>query len=114
MQKAIGRKASNQIEQIAPPLGKRAAEGQLYSICIVGNVEQRRTEAEISNGEGVVLAVVYETSDGWHTDIVVEHFGEAASDLQTALDHAKENLSHYVNRRGKNAPENATQAVYSL
>ena len=60
------------------------------------------------------MAVVYEASDGWHTDIVVEHLGQAASDLQTALDHAKENLSHYVNRRGENAPENATQGAYSL
>jgi hypothetical protein len=86
----------------------------LYSITIVGNVEQSRTEAEISNGEGVVLAVVYEGSDGWHTDIVAEHPGQAASDLQTVVDQAKESLSHYVNRRGENAPENATRGAYSL
>jgi len=44
----------------------------VYSVSIIGNVEQCRAEAEISDGEGAVLAVVYETSDGCHTHILVE------------------------------------------
>jgi hypothetical protein len=36
----------------------------VYSVTIIGNVKQRRTEAELSGSDGAVLAVVYETSDG--------------------------------------------------
>jgi predicted phosphoribosyltransferase len=86
----------------------------VYSVSIIGNVEQCRAEAEISDGEGAVLAVVYETSDGWHTHILVEQLNQAATDFQTAVENAKESLSHYVNRRGENPPENATWGVFSL
>ena len=86
----------------------------MYSITIVGNVEQCRTEAEISDSERAVLAVVYETSDGWHTDILVEQLNQADSYFQTAVDDAKENLSHYINRRGENAPENISRGAHSL
>jgi hypothetical protein len=86
----------------------------VYSVTIVGNVEQCRTEAEISDGEGVTVAVVYEASDGWHTDILEEHRNQATSDFKTIIDNAKESLSHYVNRRGENAPENASWGAFSL
>jgi len=86
----------------------------VYSVTIIGNVEQCRTEAELSDNEGAVLAVVYETSDGWHTDILVEQLNQTATDFQTAVENAKESLSHYVNRRGENAPENATRGAFSL
>ena len=51
----------------------------MYSVTIIGNVEQCRTEAEISDGEGAVLAVVYETSDGWRTDTLVKHLNQATA-----------------------------------
>ena len=86
----------------------------MYSVTIIGNVEQRRTEAEILDSEGAVTAVVYETSDGWHTDILVKQLNRAATDFQTAVQNAKESLSHYVNRRGENPPENATWGAFSL
>ena len=86
----------------------------MYSVTILGNVEQCRTEAEISDGDGAVLAVVYETSDGWRTDILVKHLNQATDDFQTAVENAKETLSHYVNRRGENPPENATRGAFSL
>ena len=86
----------------------------MYSVTIIGNVEHCRTEAELSDGEGAVLAVVYETSDGWQTDIFVEPLNQAATDFQSAVENAKESLSHYVNRRGENAPENATMGAFSL
>jgi hypothetical protein len=85
----------------------------VYSVAILGNVEQCRTEAEISDGDGAVLAVVYETSDGWRTDILVKHLNQATDDFQTAIENAKETLSHYVNRRGENPPENATRGAFS-
>jgi hypothetical protein len=86
----------------------------MYSVTIVGNVEQCRTEAEISDEEGVIVAVVYEAADGWHTDVLVEQKKQATSHFKTIIDSAKENLSHYVNRRGENAPENVTRGAFSL
>jgi uncharacterized protein (DUF433 family) len=86
----------------------------VYSVTIIGNVEQCRTEAEIRDSQGAVTAIVYETSDGWHTDVLVEHLNQVATDLQTAVENAKESLSHYVNRRGENPPENATRGAFSL
>ena len=86
----------------------------MYSVTIIGNVERCRTEAEISDSEGAVVAVVFESSEGWHTEIFVEQLNLAATDFQTAVKSAKESLSHYVNRRGENPPENATQGAFSL
>lgn len=86
----------------------------MYSVTIVGNVERRRTEAEISDGEGVVVAVVYEASDGWHRELIGEHRNQATSDLKTIVDDAKESLSHYVNRLGENAPKNVSVGAFSL
>ena len=86
----------------------------MYSVTIIGNVEQRRTEAEITDSQGAVLAVVYETLDGWHTDILVEQLNQSATDFQTAVENAKESLTHYVNRRGENPPENASWGAFSL
>ena len=85
----------------------------MYSVTIIGNVEHCRTEAEISDGKGTLLSVVYETSNGWHTDLLVEQVNRTL-DFQTAVEHAKEKLSHYVNRRGENPPEAATRGAISL
>jgi hypothetical protein len=86
----------------------------MYSVTIIGNVEKCRTEAELSDGEGAVLAVVYEIADGWHTEILAEKLNQAATEFQTAVENAKESLSHYVNRRGENPPETATRGAFSL
>jgi hypothetical protein len=86
----------------------------VYSVTIIGNVEQCRTEVEIRDSQGAVTAIVYETSDGWHTDVLVEQLNQAATDFQTAVENAKESVSHYLNRRGENPPENATRGACSL
>jgi predicted phosphoribosyltransferase len=86
----------------------------MYFVNIIGNVEKCRTEAEISASEETPLAVVYETSAGWHTDMLVEQLNQAANDFQTAIENAKERLSHYVNRRGEDPPENASWGALSL
>ena len=86
----------------------------MYSVTILGNVEQCRTEAEISDSEGTLLAVVYQTSDGWHTGVFVEELHQTATDFQAAVENAKQSLSHYVNRRGENPPDNATRGAFSL
>jgi hypothetical protein len=86
----------------------------MYFVNIIGNVEKCRTEAEIADSEGLVLAVVYEASDGWHTDVLDDHLDQADTDFKNTVDLAIERLSHYVNRRGENAPENATRGAFSL
>jgi hypothetical protein len=86
----------------------------MYSLTIVGNVEQRRTEAEISDKEGLVVAVVYETSDGWHVEVLREQTDQNATNFRTVVDSAKERLSHYINRKGENAPTSVTSGSFSL
>jgi hypothetical protein len=86
-----------------------------YSVTILGNVEECRTEAEISrDGDKSPVAVVYEASDGWHKDVLNNHVDQADRDFKNAVDIATERLSHYVNRRGENAPDNATKGAFSL
>lgn len=84
-----------------------------YSITILGNVEECRTEAEVSR-DGRVVAIVYESSDGWHTEIVGEELTPPESDLEEAVDGARRTLSHYVNRLGNDPPQNATRGAFAL
>jgi hypothetical protein len=86
----------------------------MYFVNIIGNAEKCRTDAEIADSEGLVLAVVYEASDGWHTDVLNDNLNQADTDFKNTVDLAIERLSHYVNRRGENAPENATRGAFSL
>jgi hypothetical protein len=86
----------------------------MYSLTIVGNVEERRTEAEISGKDGVVIAVVFENSDGWHKEIFQERINQNNPDFEIIVDSAKEKLSHYVNRKGEDAPAHMTIASFSL
>ena len=84
-----------------------------YSVTILGNVEECRTEAEISR-DGRVVAVVYESSDGWHTEMVDSHLTQSESDLEQAVERACESLSHYVNRLRNDPPQNATRGAFAL
>ena len=86
----------------------------MYSVTIIGTVEQCRTEAEITHSQGAVTAIVYETAVEWHTDVLVEPLNQVACDFQAAVEDARESLSHYVNRRGENPPENATRGAFAL
>jgi hypothetical protein len=84
----------------------------VYSVTIIGNAEKCKTEAEITDSQGAELAVVYETLDGWHTDIFVEQLNQSATDFQTTAENAKESLTHYLNRRAEKPPENASWAHF--
>jgi hypothetical protein len=84
-----------------------------YSVTILGNVEECRTEAEISR-DGRVVAIVYESSDGWHTEVVGAHLTQSECDLEQAVEGARETLSHYVNRLGNDPPQNATRGDFAL
>jgi hypothetical protein len=80
---------------------------------ICGNVDNRRTEAEIVR-DGELLALVYESVSGWN----VEYFGAAARDpnipgLAAEVAESRKALSQYVNRRGANAPAGLTRVGLS-
>jgi hypothetical protein len=61
-------------------------------------------EAEVSR-DGQIVAIVYEASDGWHTNIIDTHLSQPESDFDKAINTARKTLSQYVNRRGKNPPQ---------
>jgi hypothetical protein len=88
-------------------------------LAICGNVQSCRTEVEISaedNSELDPVAIVYETADGWVTELTDQNSGESLGEqqLQTATMEARERLSHYVNRRGENMPDGLTPASLSF
>ena len=89
---------------------------QDFQIRVFGNVADRRTESEvyIPRGSDELVAVIYETDQGW----VVEPFDNAphgdADVLRTAIESAKDTLGAYVNRKGKGAPAGLTVAGLSL
>jgi hypothetical protein len=86
----------------------------MYFVTIAGNLKQCRTEAEISDESGSTLAIVFEDSAGWHTNVLDRKLVHVPGDLNKAIGNAKEALIHYVNRRGENAPENMTSGAFSL
>jgi len=90
-----------------------------YSVSILGNVQTRRTEAEVErvcpDGSCRLAALVFEDEEGWQTQL----FEEPASDedreqLEAAVTGARKSLRDYVNRLGKNCPEGLTVAGLSL
>jgi hypothetical protein len=84
-----------------------------YSLTIAGNVEECRTEAEISC-DGKLAAIVYEASDGWYTQVIENQFAQPSSDFDAAVNNAQQTLSHYINRWGENAPQNMTWGAFTL
>jgi hypothetical protein len=76
----------------------------MFEIIIAGNVEACRTEAEITDESGNRVAIVYEDSDGWHTQVTNARVEQSPVSFSALIDNANEVLSHYVNRRGKNVP----------
>ena len=78
-------------------------------------VQTCRTEAEIylAGEKTRPWAIVFETAAGWQTEYLVE--AESASDAaEQALAAAREKLSHYVNRQGKNPPAGLSVAGLPL
>jgi hypothetical protein len=73
----------------------------MLEIIIAGNVDACRAEAEIADGSGNTVAIVYEDSNGWHTEVIDK---QSSHNFSALIENAKETLSHYVNRRGDNVP----------
>lgn len=84
-----------------------------YAVTVWGNVEKCRTEAEVSR-DGRIVAIVYEASDGWHTDTIDGKLAQPQSDFDEALNTACQILSQHANRCGTNPPQNATAGALSL
>jgi hypothetical protein len=83
----------------------------MFTISVVGNIDECRTDAEISNGSGDLVAILYEGLDGWH----VERLGGAGEEVPHAvIDEAESRLKLYVNRTGANSPLGLTRAGLSL
>jgi hypothetical protein len=73
---------------------------EMFEIIIADNPDACRTEAEIADESGNRIAIMYEDSDGWHTEIIDNQLEQSSSSFNTLIENAKEMLSHYVNRRG--------------
>jgi hypothetical protein len=86
----------------------------VFSTAILGNVDQGRTECEISDDTAAAVAVVYEGQDGWHVKTFRDFRAEELDEFNAIVAKAKENLSHYVNRTGSNPPEESTVGGLSL
>ncbi len=86
----------------------------MFSRTMLGNVDECRTECEISNEAAVTVAVVYEGPDGWHVNILRPLRDEELEAFNAAEEDAKQSLSHYVNRMGSGPPENITVGTLSL
>jgi hypothetical protein len=80
----------------------------MFEIIIAGNVEACRTEAEIADESGNRVAIVYEDSDGWHTEVIDDRVKQSSGSVSALIENAKEKLSLYVNRRGDNVPSELT------
>jgi hypothetical protein len=85
----------------------------VYSVTILGNLEECRTEAEVSR-DGHLAAVVYEKPDGWHTEIIASQLTQPQVEFDAAVNAARETLSHYINRLGTNPPQNMTRGAFAL
>lgn len=75
-----------------------------FEIVFFGNPITRRTEAEVSL-ERELVALAYESPSGWRTELR----GPAASSpeipgLAQAIEDARDQLSHFVNRVGRDVP----------
>jgi len=83
----------------------------MFTILVAGNIDDCRTEVEISNGSGDLVAILYEGLDGWH----VERPGGTGVEVpHGVIDEAEARLKQYANRTGPNCPPGLTRAGLSL
>jgi len=86
----------------------------MFSRIIIGNVDHCRTECEISDEAAVTVAVVHEDREGWHVNVLRPPMDKELETFNAAVEAAKQSLSHYVNRMGRNPPEHTTVGALSL
>ena len=86
----------------------------MFDRTILGNVDACRTECEISDSTANTIAVVYESHDGWHVNVLRTVRTEELTDFNATVEAAKQSLSQYVNRIGSNPPNEITSGGLSL
>ena len=86
----------------------------MFFITVLGNVDECRTDCEISDETAATVAVVYEAHDDWHVNVLKGVRAEELDDFNASVAAAKQGLSHYVNRMGSNPPEGLTVGSLSL
>jgi hypothetical protein len=72
----------------------------MFFITMCGNVDDLRTDCEISDDSGETIAVVCEAHDGWHVSVLRSLRAEEADKFDASVVAAKQRLSHYINRLG--------------
>ena len=80
----------------------------MLSLTMSGNPQARRAEAEILDGTGNSLALIYEDSNGWHVEESTVQFDRDSEEYKIVLQGVKQELSKYTNRKGENPPPNLT------
>ncbi len=85
-----------------------------YKFRIIGNVDDGFTSVEISDGAGELVARVFELESGsWYLE-THELDSLTKEDLVKAIIDARNELRHYINRKGGQLPEGTTRAAFSL
>ncbi len=82
-------------------------------LTICGNVRSNRTEVEISDTAGNLVAAVFEDANGWQTELWAADT-YSADDLAEPITRARACLMQYPNRRGEGAPEGLTVGARAL
>ncbi len=84
-----------------------------YEFMICGVVDDGFTSAEISEPDAEGVARVFESQNGWYVETDrLERLREPA--FVEALLQARDELLHYVNRKGGEPPEGTSRAAFSL
>ena len=84
-----------------------------YDIEISGVVDDGFTSAEISTKAAGQVARVFELASGWYVETgSLERLREP--DLLDAVLKARDELLHYVNRKGGDPPPSVSRAEFSL
>ncbi len=86
----------------------------MFSRTILGNVDDCRTECEISDDTATTIAVVHENHEGWHVNLLRSLRAEELAAFNASVEAAKRSLSHYVNQMGSNPPQETTRGELSI
>jgi hypothetical protein len=86
----------------------------MFSRTILGNVDECRAECEISDDTANTVAVVYESPNGWHVNVLRPLRDGELAKFNASVEAAKQSLSRYVNRMGNSPPEETTRGALSL
>ncbi len=84
-----------------------------YEFTVTGNVDDGFASIEITSETGKVVARVFELDSGWFVESV-ELDWLRETDLVDAIIDARNELRHYINRKGGQLPEGMTRAAFSL